>query len=68
MASKTIQAATARRYASLKEAGAYVGVGERTIRDWITRGLIKGYKINARLIRVDLNELDAAMRPFGGAA
>jgi excisionase family DNA binding protein len=56
-----------RRYASLKEAAEYIGVTHRTIRQWIAEGRIDGYRINARLIRVDLNEVDAAMQPFGGA-
>lgn len=58
-----------RRYASLKGAADYAGVkNTRTVRDWISNGLITGYRINARVIRVDLNEIDAAMQPFGGAA
>lgn len=44
-----------------------MGVTDRTIRQWIAEGRITGYRINARLIRIDLNELDAAMQPFGGA-
>lgn len=56
-----------RRYASLQEAAVYMGVTDRTIRQWIAEGRITGYRINARLIRVDLNEVDSAMEPFGGA-
>lgn len=55
-----------RRYASLQEAAVYMGVTDRTIRQWISEGRITGYRINARLIRVDLNEVDSAMVPFGG--
>jgi excisionase family DNA binding protein len=57
-----------RRWASMQQAGDYAGVGLRTIREWIAQGKITGYRINARVIRVDLNEIDAAMQPFGGAA
>ena len=57
-----------RRYAKQSEAAEYVGVTTRTIRQWIAEGRITGYRINERLIRVDLNEIDAAMQPFGGAA
>jgi excisionase family DNA binding protein len=57
-----------RRYAKLTEAAEYLGVTDRTVREWISQGKISGYRINARVIRVDLNELDAAMQPFGGAA
>ncbi|MEW5810893.1 MAG: helix-turn-helix domain-containing protein [Actinomycetota bacterium] len=58
--------ASGRRYASLKDAAEYSGVTMRTIRNWISEGLITGYRINQRLVRVDLNELDQAMEPFGG--
>jgi excisionase family DNA binding protein len=51
----------------MQDAADYMGVSIRTLREWITQGRITGYKINARVIRVDLNELDAAMQPFGGA-
>jgi hypothetical protein len=56
-----------RRWASTKRAGTYAGVTDRTIREWVALGLITGYRVNARVIRVDLNEIDAAMQPFGGA-
>ncbi|MBI3213170.1 MAG: excisionase family DNA-binding protein [Mycobacterium sp.] len=57
-----------RRYAKLKEGAAYLGVTERTIRQMIADGRLKGYRSGSRLVRIDLNELDAAMQPFGGAA
>ncbi|KDO94858.1 DNA-binding protein [Mycobacterium avium subsp. hominissuis A5] len=34
----------------------------------IADGRLTGYRNGARLIRLDLNEVDAAMQPFGGAA
>jgi excisionase family DNA binding protein len=58
----------ARRYAKLAEAADYLGVTDRTIRQMIADGRLTGYRSGARLVRVDLNELDAAMKPFGGAA
>ncbi|WP_420220412.1 excisionase family DNA-binding protein [Mycobacterium marinum] len=57
-----------RRWASIKDAGDYLGVTERTVRQMIADGKICGYRSNARLIRVDLNEIDAAMQPFGGGS
>ena len=56
-----------RRYAKLKEAAAYIGVTERTVRQMILDGRLIGYRNGARLVRVDLDEIDAAMQPFGGA-
>ncbi|GLP83563.1 hypothetical protein TUM20984_49830 [Mycobacterium antarcticum] len=51
----------------MQQAAEYMGVSLRTCREWIAQGKITGYRINARVIRVDLNELDAAFEPFGGA-
>ena len=58
-----------RNYASLKQAAEYLGVTDHKIRQMIADGRITGYRNGPRLIRVDLNEIDAAvMQPFGGAA
>lgn len=57
-----------RRYAKPAEAAEYLGVTARTIRQMIADGRITGYRSGTRLVRVDLNEIDAAMQPFGGAA
>jgi len=54
-----------RRYASLEHAGQYLGASTRTIRRMIARGDLAGYRIaGSRLLRVDLDELDAALRPI----
>jgi excisionase family DNA binding protein len=60
--------ATRRRYAKPSEAAEYLGVTTRTIPQMIADGRLTGYRSGARLVRVDLNEVDTAMRPFGGAA
>ncbi|XTP37160.1 excisionase family DNA-binding protein [Mycobacterium sp. TJFP1] len=57
-----------RRYAKLAEAAEYLGCTDRTIRQMIADGRLTGYRNGKRLVRVDLNEIDAAMKPFGGAA
>lgn len=59
---------SARRYAKIKEAAEYLGVTDRTIRQMVADGRLTGYRSGPRLVRIDLTELDAAMRPFGGAA
>lgn len=56
---------TRRRYAKLAEAAQYLGVTDRTIRQMISDGRLTGYRSGTRLVRVDLNELDATMQPFG---
>ncbi|GLE52325.1 excisionase family DNA-binding protein [Mycobacterium montefiorense] len=57
-----------RRYAKIAEAADYLQVTDRTIRQMIADGRLTGYRSGGRLVRIDLNELDAAMKPFGGAA
>jgi excisionase family DNA binding protein len=57
-----------RNYATLKQAAEYLGVTDRTVRQMIADGRLTGYRSGNRLVRVDLNEVDAAMQPFGGAA
>jgi excisionase family DNA binding protein len=57
-----------RRWASMQDAAEYLQVTDRTIRQMVADGRITGYRNGRRLVRIDLNELDAAMRPFGGAA
>ncbi len=60
-----------KRLASIETAAAYIDTSPRTIRRSIAEGRLTGYRFGKRLIRVDLNELDAALRPIptvGGAA
>ncbi|GJO51396.1 hypothetical protein NJB1604_39380 [Mycobacterium marinum] len=56
-----------RRYVKLGEAAEYLDVTPRTIRQMIADGRLTGYRSGTRLVRVDLNEIDAAMRPYGGS-
>jgi excisionase family DNA binding protein len=51
----------------MQQCADYMSVSVRTVREWIAQNRITGYRINARVIRVDLNEVDAAFQPFGGA-
>lgn len=60
--------AARRHYVRISEAAEYLKVTERTIRQMIADGRLAGYRSGTRLVRVDLNDLDAAMQPFGGGA
>lgn len=40
------------------------GVSVDTIRRLVARGKITGYRLNNRIIRVDLAEVDAAFKPI----
>jgi excisionase family DNA binding protein len=55
-----------RRWASPSDAAEYLDVTTRTIRQMIADGRLTGYRSGHRLIRLDLNEIDAALVPFGG--
>lgn len=59
--------AARRRYVRVAEAAQYLDVTDRTIRQMIADGRLTGYRSGGRLVRLDLNEIDAAMQPFGGA-
>ncbi|MGD7707014.1 helix-turn-helix transcriptional regulator [Microlunatus sp. Y2014] len=63
MASRT----PTRRLVSPKQAAAEYGVSVDTIRRRISAGEVTGYRFGKRLIRVDLNELDAILRPIPSA-
>lgn len=56
-----------RRYATLSEAAQYAHVHPKTLRRRIAAGELTGYRMGSRLIRVDLDELDASLRPIPNA-
>lgn len=53
-----------RRLTSIQDAADYAGVCQKTIRRRIADGSLTGYRMGPRLLRVDLNELDAMLRPI----
>jgi excisionase family DNA binding protein len=53
-----------RKLATLTEASNYTGLGERTIRRYISTGRLIGYRIGPKAIRVDLDEVDALVQPI----
>jgi excisionase family DNA binding protein len=50
-----------RRYSKINDAADYLACNPITIREMIADGRIHGYRSGTRLIRVDLNEIDALM-------
>lgn len=48
-----------RRLASQQAAAEMYDVDRKTVRRWIASGLIHGYRVGDRLIKVDLNEIEA---------
>lgn len=51
-----------RRLASIAVAATHADVSARSIRRWISAGLIPGYRVGPRLVKVDLNDLDRLAR------
>ena len=51
----------ARRYGSPAAAAAIYDCDPKTIRRWITSGLITGYRVGGRMVKVDLNEIEAKL-------
>ena len=47
------------RYASVQAVAEMYDVDPVTVRRWISSGLITGYRIGDRLIKIDLNEIEA---------
>lgn len=52
------------RLASIQQAAEYAACNPKTIRRYIAAGRITGYRMGQRMIRVDLNDLDALLRPI----
>lgn len=60
-----------RRWLTQSEAAERLGVTDRTIRNYIARGSLPGHRVrNSRLVRVDITDVDAMLRPIpaGGVA
>ena len=57
-----------RRYVTINDAADYLGVTERTVRQMIADGRLVGYRMGKKFIRLNVDEIDAAMLPFGGGA
>lgn len=58
-----------RRWLTQDQAADYLGVGPRTIRNYIARGALPAYRVksgkdSSRLIRIDANDVDALLRPI----
>jgi excisionase family DNA binding protein len=54
-------------YVTQVEAAEYLGVTDRTIRQMIADGRLRAYAHGARVIRLRLDEIEAAMQPVGSA-
>ncbi|MFY0406913.1 helix-turn-helix transcriptional regulator [Solicola sp. PLA-1-18] len=62
-----LTAESSRRFGSLSEAAQEVGVSKDTIRRRVADGTLQAFRIGPRLIRVDLDEVRALLRPIPSA-
>jgi len=51
------------RLVPVPEAARSAQVSEKTIRNWFDQGLLTRYRLGVRLVRADLNEIDALAQP-----
>lgn len=58
------QAIPSRRWLTLQEAADRLGITERSVRNFIARGDLPGYRLSTRSVRVDANDVDALLRPI----
>lgn len=55
---------TPRQWITIQQAADRLGVTPKTIRNFIARGGLHGYRIGAHMIRVRSSEVDALLRPI----
>ena len=61
--SPNAQSTSGRRWASIHETAEYLRITTRTVRQMEADGRITVYRLSPRIVRCDLNEVDAMMRP-----
>ncbi|HTX55285.1 MAG TPA: helix-turn-helix domain-containing protein [Candidatus Baltobacteraceae bacterium] len=52
------------RLVSIAEAAEYLGVSERTVRNMMHDGRLKGHRLGGRVVRIRLSDIDAALEPW----
>lgn len=55
-----------RHYVKISEAAEYLGVAPMTVHKMLADGRLTRYQMGNRILRVDLNEIDAMMAAGGG--
>lgn len=49
----------------IEEAAELYGTSVYTLRNWVSDGLIKGYRFGPRFLRLDIDDLEALFVPIG---
>jgi excisionase family DNA binding protein len=53
---------------SVADAAAYATVKVGTLRRWIADGDLPAYRVGPRMLRIDLDDIDALIQPIRGAS
>lgn len=62
---RTASPSSSRCWLNQSESAEYLGVTDRTVRNYIARGLLPARRVRgSRLIRIDRADLDAMLRPI----
>ena len=59
---------TIRTLISVEAAAARLGMNPRSIRRYIAEGILPGYRVGTKLVRVDQADVDSLIRPIPAAA
>jgi len=57
-----------RAYCGIAEAAIYLDITEKTVRKMIARGELAAYRINPRIIKIRIADLDALRQRIGGVS
>ncbi|GFG66890.1 hypothetical protein MKUB_43800 [Mycobacterium kubicae] len=68
MPRKTEPSAARPELIGIQEAADRLGVSYRSVRRYISAGRLNAVRVGPRLLKVRADDLDALMRPVGGAA
>jgi excisionase family DNA binding protein len=52
---------------SIADVSEYLGVTTRTVQQMIADGRLPAYRLGPRVVRLRRDDVDAALRPYGGA-
>ncbi|MGQ0623160.1 MAG: helix-turn-helix domain-containing protein [Sporichthyaceae bacterium] len=53
-----------RTLVDLDAAAEYLGLSTRTVRNWIADGRLRGYQVGGSVLRVDVADVEALVRPI----
>ena len=68
MATESLHQATPSTFVTVAEVARDLQVTERFVRHLIATGELRAVKVGSRVVRIRRSDVEALLRPFGGAA